>query len=104
MLHTLGDLGRTVARLNQDIPALGTESCGDGLCEGVNTLEESCASLDAELELLRDDQYAGLTSFPTCVMYLVCEPLLLEVEAPGAVQRRSARSGCEALHCDGRRI
>jgi hypothetical protein len=35
--------------------------------------------------------------------YLVGEPLLLEVEAPGAgLQRGSPRAGCESsLHCDG---
>jgi hypothetical protein len=53
MLRTFGDLGRAITRLDQDIPALGSESCGDSPCEGVNTLEESCAALDAELELLR---------------------------------------------------
>ena len=75
LLRTLGDLGRAVARLNQDIPALGTKSCGDGLCEGVNTLEERCATLDAELELLYTDQYAVLRHSVHLIVHTLCANL-----------------------------
>lgn len=50
--HTLGDLGRAITRLNQDVATLGAESGGDGLGEGVDTSQQSGAALDAELELL----------------------------------------------------
>jgi hypothetical protein len=52
--HTvLGDLGRAVAGLNENIAALGTESGGHSPREGVDTLEECLPALNAELELLR---------------------------------------------------
>jgi hypothetical protein len=49
---TLGDLGRAEARLNEHIPALGTKGGGDGLSEGLDTIEESSTALNTELELL----------------------------------------------------
>lgn len=51
--HTLGDLGRAVRRLNQDIATLGTESRSDSLSESVYTLEELGTSFDTELEVLQ---------------------------------------------------
>ncbi len=38
-LHTLGDLGRAVAGLNQDIASLGAECGRDSLCESLNTCD-----------------------------------------------------------------
>jgi len=55
--HTLGDLGRAIAGLDQDIPALGTESCCDGLCESLDTDEERSAGIDTEFQLLDDRQH-----------------------------------------------
>lgn len=49
---TLGDLGRAEARLNQDISALGSQSGGNSLGEGINTSEKGSTALDTELELL----------------------------------------------------
>jgi hypothetical protein len=49
---TLRDLGRAVAGLDQDISALGTESRGNSLRQGLDTSQESGAALDTELELL----------------------------------------------------
>lgn len=51
---TLGDLGRAVGRLNQDIATLRTKSGGDSLGKSVDTLEELGTSLNAELELLHE--------------------------------------------------
>lgn len=53
MLLTLGDLGRAEAGLDQDIPALGAESAGDGIGKSVDTGEEGGASLNTKLELLQ---------------------------------------------------
>lgn len=49
---TLGDLGRAIGRLDEDIATLGAQSRGDGLGQGVNTLEEVGTSINTELELL----------------------------------------------------
>ena len=51
--RTLGDLGRAKAGLNEDISALGAQSSADGLCEGVDTSQESGAALNTELKLLK---------------------------------------------------
>lgn len=50
--HTLGDLGRAVGRLNQDIATLGAQSRGHSLSERVDALEELSTSLNTELEVL----------------------------------------------------
>lgn len=50
--HTLGDLGRAVAGLDEDVATLGTKSSGDGSGEGVDTVEQSLSALNTELELL----------------------------------------------------
>lgn len=52
VLHTLGDLGRSVAGLDQNISALGTQSSGDGLGKCVDTSQKRSATLDTKLELL----------------------------------------------------
>lgn len=49
---TLRDLWGSVGGLNQDIASLWSKSGCDGLCEGLNTVEERCASINTELELL----------------------------------------------------
>ena len=51
-MPTLGNLGRAEAGLNQNIAALGTESSGNGLGEGVDTSQESGTALNTELDLL----------------------------------------------------
>lgn len=53
VLRTLCDLGRAIAGLDQDIPALGTECCCDGLCESLGTSKESSPSLNTEFQLLQ---------------------------------------------------
>lgn len=50
--HTLGDLRRAVALLNQDIATLGTKSRRNSPSKGVDTLQELSTSLDTEFELL----------------------------------------------------
>jgi hypothetical protein len=50
---TLCNLRGAVAGLDQDVPALGTKCCCDGLREGLDTDEEGGAGVDAEFELLR---------------------------------------------------
>ena len=52
MAHTLGDLGRAVAGLDEDVATLGTKSSGDSSGEGVDTVQKSLSALDTELELL----------------------------------------------------
>lgn len=50
--HTLCDLRRTVALVNQDIATLWSESGSNGLSKGVNTLEELGTSFNTKFELL----------------------------------------------------
>lgn len=51
--HTLGDLGRAIGRLDQDIATLGTQSRGHSLGERVDALEELGTGLNTELEILQ---------------------------------------------------
>lgn len=53
---TLCDLGGAKAGLDEDVAALGTECCRDGLGEGLDTGQQRGASLDAKLELLDADR------------------------------------------------
>lgn len=107
--HTLGDLGRAVGRLNQDIATLGTESRGDSLSESVDTLEELGTSFDTELEVLQHKvMLAGGTGrgasgaaeetlchpcgcsngfIASSRTYLMSKTLLLQVEASGPGDR-----------------
>ena len=52
LIHTLGDLGRAVARLDQDISALRTEGGRDSLSESLHTVQQCRSALNTELELL----------------------------------------------------
>lgn len=52
MRSTFCDLGRAIAALDQNIATLGTECSSNSFRECINTLEELCATLDTELELL----------------------------------------------------
>lgn len=104
--HTLGDLGRAVAGLDQDVATLGAEGCRDSASDCVDTLEQGSTALNAKLELLSSLSAAGAYNALCAIAaksYLVGEPLLLEVEAPGAgLQSRSPRAGCESsLHYVG---
>lgn len=90
-MHTLGDLGRAIRGLDQDIAAFGTEGGGNSLGQGVDTLEELGAGLDAELEVLSLLEWtwmAGLT-------HLVSKTLLLQVEAGDPGERGTLGSGQE---------
>jgi len=53
---TLGDLGRAVALLDQNIATLGAESGGDSTGQSLNALEQLGTGLDTELELLQGCQ------------------------------------------------
>lgn len=78
--HTLGDLGRAVRRLNQDIATLGTESRSDSLSESVYTLEELGTSFDTELEVLQRIDVSWRSrkrSFGSCGKGIVA-PLLMQ--------------------------
>jgi hypothetical protein len=108
-IRTLGDLGRAVARLDQDISALGTECCGYGLCECVDTFEKRCSGFYAKLEVLQNWSASGIHWQNWCeeAAYLVCESLLLEVQARrpklrALVEGGSPRPRCKcSLHCVG---
>ena len=50
--HTLGDLGRAVGRLDQNIAAFGTQCRRNSLGESVNSAEELGTSLDTDFEVL----------------------------------------------------
>ena len=50
--NTFCDLGRTVTRLDQDIPSLGTECCRDGRGKSVNTGQKGGSGFDAKFEFL----------------------------------------------------
>jgi uncharacterized protein (DUF1810 family) len=78
--HTLCDLGRAVARLNQDVPAFRAQCCCDGLCQCLDTLEKSLATLDAKLKLLEAISLFVAAQDPGS-SYLMRKPLLLKVVA-----------------------
>lgn len=114
---TLGDLGGAVALIDQNVAALGAEGGRDGLREGLDTVEEGSAALDAELELLlfeaasaycwRSSDRNGQRKtrlWASMDAYLVGEALLGQVEAPRAQSGggRGARSRSKhALHSGG---
>lgn len=50
--QTLCDLGRAIAGLDQDVPALRAQCGSDCFGESVNAGQESGAALDAKLQLL----------------------------------------------------
>jgi hypothetical protein len=76
--HTvLGDLGRAIRRLDEDVTTLGTKRRSHRLRKSINTLEELGTSFNTELELL------------------VSETLLLEVETGRSVERSALGSGRE---------
>lgn len=50
--RTLGDLGRAIRRLDEDVTTLGTKRRSHRLRKSVNTLEELGTSFNTELELL----------------------------------------------------
>lgn len=49
---TLGDLRRAVAGFYQDIAALGTQCCGNGFREGINTDQQRSTGFYTKLQLL----------------------------------------------------
>jgi hypothetical protein len=50
--RTLGDLGRAIRRLDEDVTTLGTKRRSHRLRKSINTLEELGTSFNTELELL----------------------------------------------------
>lgn len=60
--HTLSDLRRAKAGLNQDIAALGTESSGHGLGQSVNTSQKRSTALNAKLQLLFSEHSSATNS------------------------------------------
>lgn len=52
MARTLCNLGRAIARLDQNISALGTECCRDSLRKSLDTDKKRSSSLNSEFELL----------------------------------------------------
>ena len=67
-IRTLCNLGRAVARLDEDIAALGTEGCGDGPGECLDAGEQSCAAFYAELELLCGWSAESIYACDECTM------------------------------------
>lgn len=53
---TLGDLGRPVARLDEDVASLGAEGCSNGLGESLNALEQGRTAFNAEPQLLIEEE------------------------------------------------
>lgn len=51
-MHTLGDLGRAVAGLDEDISALGSKCSCDSSCKSLDAVQQSSSAFNTKLQLL----------------------------------------------------
>ena len=101
MQRTLCDLGRPIAGLDQDIPALGAECGGHRLCKSLDTSKQRCPGIHAKLQILSGEcQPCTIDPSGGAITNLVRESELLC--RPDPARRREGRGdrrSCQgALH------